>query len=239
MLLADTAVAAATYPLRLAVAASRTVLALGRLSSEDGPVLRPGGYAERLAVLRDLLGPDRPLGQALAEGGALDRLFTGDGPVARLAGRGGALERLLADEGAVERLLAADGPLERLLAPGGALDQLVSDGGALERLLMSDGVLDRLTAKGGLLETLVAPGGLADRVLSDDGYAEKLLAQGGTLDQLVALGSTLEDIRPRLTELAQVIPSLHDAVEQLSRSVSPLGELANRFPGTRKKAVTS
>lgn len=233
--LADTVLAAATYPVRLAVAVNRTIFALAELSSQDGPVLRQGGYGDRLAAVRELTSPDRPMGQALAEGGTLDRLFSGDGPLARLAGRGGALERLLAEEGAVERLLAPDGPLERLLAPGGALDQLVTEGGALDRLLKSDGVLDRLTAPGGLLESLVAPGGLADRVLADDGYAEKLLASGGTLDQLVALGGTLEDIRPRLTELAALIPSLHDAVDELGRSVAPLSDLAGRFPGGRKK----
>jgi hypothetical protein len=238
MSLVETLLAVATYPARVAVAASRTTMQLAALSSAEGPILRSGGYGERLDAVRELMDPGRPLGQAVAEGGSLDRLFAPDGPVVRLVGRGGALERLLAEDGAVERLLAPDGALERLLAPEGALDQLVAEGGVLDRLLAPDGVLDRLTASGGLLETLVAPGGLADRLLADDGYAEKLFADGGTLDQLVALGRTLEEIRPRLTELAALIPSLHDAVDGLGRSVGPLGDLANRLPGTRRRAGT-
>lgn len=177
--LAATLLAVATYPVRLAAAASRTILHLGHLFSSEGPVMRPGGYAERLAALHDLTAPDRPLGQALAHGGAVDRLV---GP---------------------------DGPVERLLAPGGALDQLM------------------------------APGGLADRLLSEDGYADQLFARGGTLDQLVRLGETLEDIRPRLTELADLIPSLHESVDALGRSVTPLSELANRFPGGRRRVTTT
>jgi hypothetical protein len=107
----------------------------------------------------------------------------------------------------------------------------------LDRLLAAGGALDRLTAPGGPLETLLAPGGLADRVLADDGYAEKLLGEGGTLDQLVNLGATLEAIGPRLEELAELVPDLHAAVEGLTRSVGPLGELAGRFPLTRKRAA--
>jgi hypothetical protein len=38
------------------------------------------GSADRLAAIRELMSPDRPMGQALAEGGTLDRLFAGDGP---------------------------------------------------------------------------------------------------------------------------------------------------------------
>ena len=108
----------------------------------------------------------------------------------------------------------------------------------------SDILLEGLAPDGGLYLPESYPqvdaGTLAAwrRVLADDGYAEKMLARGGTLDQLVRLGATLEDIRPRLTELADLIPSLHESVDALGKSVSPLGDLANRFPGGRKK-VTS
>ena len=88
--LAASLVAAAILPARLAVAFTRTTLALGRLSSEEGPVLGRGGYAERLAALRDLTAPDRPLGRALAEGGPVDRVLAPEGPVERLLVRGGA-----------------------------------------------------------------------------------------------------------------------------------------------------
>ena len=60
---------------------------------------------------------------------------------------------------------------------------------------------------------------------------------GGTLDQLVTLGDTLEGISPRLEELAGLVPALHAAVEGLSRSVGPLGELAGRLPLTLKRAA--
>ena len=228
MALMDTAVAAATYPVRLGMAFSRTTLQLGRLVAPDGPMLRPGGYAERMAALRDLTAPERPLGKAIAEGGTLDRLLASEGPVARLLGREGALERLVEEGGVVDRVLG----------PGGTLDQLVLEGGALERLLATGGALDRLTAPGGLLETLLAPGGLGDRLLADDGYAEKLLADGGTLDQLVALGVTLEGIQPRLNELSMMIPVLHEAVEALEQAVGPLGEVAARLPINRRKTST-
>ena len=38
-------------------------------------MLRPGGYAERLDVLRELTSRTRPLGRILAEGGLLDRIL--------------------------------------------------------------------------------------------------------------------------------------------------------------------
>ena len=40
------------------------------------------------------------------------------------------------------------------------------------------------------------------------------------------------------TELADLIPSLHESVDALGRSVSPLGDLANRLPGGRKRLTT-
>ena len=45
---------AATLPWRLAVAATRATLALGHLSAPEGPIRRPGGYAElALQVIGD------------------------------------------------------------------------------------------------------------------------------------------------------------------------------------------
>ena len=238
MSLAQTLIAGATLPVRLGVAFTRTTLELGRLSSPDGPILRPGGYGERFAVLRELTSPDRPLGKALAPGGAVDRLLAVDGPLARLTVAGGAVERLLAEDGPIERLLANDGALQRLLAEGGALDQLVAEEGVLERLLAAGGALDRITAPGGVLDKVLEPGGLADRMLNDDGFVEKLIAEGGTLDQLIELGDTLESIRPRLVALAELIPDLRTSVDALGRSVEPLGELATRFPLNRRRVLT-
>lgn len=208
-----------TLPVRLAVAAADTTLALGELVRADGPVRRPGGYADRLdralaevhrpmalvTAVATALQPGRPLGRALAPGGIVDRLMADDGP----------LQRLLDEDGALDRLVAADGPLERLLRTEGALDRLTRPGGALDRLLVEDGLVDRL--------------------LSQDGFLEKLISDGGTLDQLVALGTTLERIQPRIDELLALIPQLHGSVDTLSRSVGPLGDLANRIPGGRRR----
>ena len=110
--------------------------------------------------------------------------------------------------------------------------------GVLDRLLAAGGALDRITAPGGVLDKVLAPGGLADRMLTDDGFVEKLVAEGGTLDQLIELGDTLESIRPRLVELAELIPDLRTSVDSLGRSVEPLGELATRFPLSRRRALS-
>lgn len=230
-------------PARLTVAAAETTLALGQLVSPEGPVRRPGGYAERVMLLIgegglverlaaaladpngpmrlvntvvDALDPDRPLGRAIAPNGPVDRLLDPEGP----------LFRLLEEGGTVDRLVDADGPLDRLVSPGGPLD----------RLLAVDGALDRITRQGGVLDRILAEDGLLERLLTDEGFVEKLVAEGGTLDQLVALGATLERIQPRLGELAELVPELHASVDALNRAVGPLGDLANRFPG-RKRAV--
>jgi hypothetical protein len=223
-------VSAATLPLRLSLAVTRTTLALGHLSDPEGPILRPGGYGERLDLLRDLFDPERPLGRLLEQDGVLDRLLANDGPIRRLAEQGGALERILAEDGPIDRLLSEDGPLMRLTMAGGAIDRLLADEGP-------GGTLDRLTAPGGVLDRVLAPGGLADRMLTDDGFVEKLVAEGGTLDQLIELGETLESIRPRLVELAELIPDLRGSVDSLGRSVEPLGELAGRLPLSRRRSL--
>ncbi|GAA4128696.1 hypothetical protein GCM10022215_40440 [Nocardioides fonticola] len=253
---------AALLPLRLAVAGTQATLAVGRLAAPDGPIRRPGGYAEmvqrvigeggyvqqladillaeggpvRLAEFAaELLDPARPLGRMLQRDGVIDRLLGEDGPLARLTAVDGNLERLLAEDGPVDRLLRPDGALERLLAEGGALDRLIEEEGLLDRLLRSGGTLDRLTEPGGVLEQLLRPNGLADRILTDDGFLEKLLADGGTLDQLVSLGTTLEHIKPRLEELADVVPQLAAAADTLGRAATPLGDLAGRIPGGRRR----
>jgi hypothetical protein len=94
-------------------------------------------------------------------------------------------------------------------------------------------------AEGGVLDRILEAGGLAERMLTDDGFVEKLIAEGGTLDQLVELGETLESIRPRLVHLAELIPDLRTSVDSLGRSVEPLGELANRIPLSRRRAVSA
>lgn len=237
--LSETLAEAATLPVRLVVAFGRATLALGSLSAPDGPIRRPGGYREQLdhllredggplrlvEVLTELTGSDRPLGQVLARGGVLDRLMAEDGP----------LVRLTAADGTVDRLLSKDGPLERLLADGGALDRLVSSEGALERLLAPGGAVDRLTAPDGLIDRLLTPGGLADRLVADEGYLDKLIAQGGTLDQLVMLGDTIETLKPRLEQIAGLIPALSDSADALHRAVGPLGDLVSRLPGSRRR----
>jgi hypothetical protein len=241
-----------TLPVRLTVAAASTTLALGQLVDPEGPVRRKDGYADRLmliigqgglidrltVVLSDPDGPmrlvntitslidqDRPVGQALASGGTMDRMLAADGPLYRMVEEGGTVDRILSEGGAIDRLLAKGGPL----------DQLVVEDGPLDRLLRSDGALDRITRSEGVLDRVLEEGGLLDRLLSQDGFVEKLVAEGGTLDQLVELGRTLERIRPRIAELLEVIPELHDSVDTLNRSVGPLGELANRLPGGRKR----
>ncbi len=235
--LTETLTEAATLPLRIAVAATRATLAVGTLAAPDGPIRRPGGYAELIlqvigergylaqlmdlvreesgamrlvATLTDLTALDRPLGRLLARDGVLDRLMEDDGPLLRLLARDGALERLLADGGARSTAwLAQEGVLDRLLAPGGAVD----------RLTASDGLIDRL--------------------LTEDGFVEKLVAEGGTLDQLVSLGDTLEHIQPQLNSIARLIPALSDSADSLHRAVGPLGDLVARIPGGRRRPATA
>ena len=72
-------------------------------------------------------------------------------------------------------------------------------------------------------------------MLTDDGFVEKLIAEGGTLDQLIELGETLESIRPRLVQLAELIPDLSASVDALG----PLGRprSASSPAGCRSEAV--
>lgn len=89
---------------------------------------------------------------------------------------------------------------------------------------------------------VLRPGGIAERLgaaFAEDGTLERLLAEGGTLDQLVALGETLEAIAPRLTELGEVVPELHSSIDALHEAVGPIGELAGRLPGARRRALAA
>ena len=241
-----------TLPIRVTVATTQAALGMGQLASPDGPLRRKGGYADQLSTLIELAdrlnklladpkGPvalvnnlaaltsdDRPLGKAIASGGALDRVLAEDGVVNRFTSNGGPVDRLLSEDGALERLLSAQGPLDRLLSEGGALDritqqeglleQLLSRGGPLDRLLATGGAFDRITEQGGVLELLLREQGLADRLLAENGFVEKLTAEGGTLDQLLRLGDVLNH--------------LQESVLILNRAVGPLGELANRVPSS-------
>ncbi|MEO9221502.1 MAG: ABC transporter, partial [Mycobacteriaceae bacterium] len=187
-----------TLPIRVTVATTEAALGMGRLAAPDGPLRRKGGYADQFtalielasrlnALLADPHGPlalvnnlaaltseDRPLGKAIAPGGALDHILAEDGVVNRFTSEGGPVDRLLSADGALERLLSAQGPLDRVLSEGGALDritqedgvleQLFSAGGPLDRLLVAGGALDRITEEGGVLELLLRKQGLADRL---------------------------------------------------------------------------
>lgn len=223
---------AATLPWRLAVAATRATLAVGHLSSPDGPIRRPGGYAELLlevigerGYLSRLMELVRDDGGPMRLANTLTELIAPDRPLGRLLARDGVLDGLMADDGPLVRLLSRDGALERLLADGGPLDRLVADEGVLERLLAPGGPVDRLTE----------PGGLIDTVLVRDGFVDKLIAEGGTLDQLVSLGETLEHIKPQLDALTGLIPELSDAADGLNKAVGPLSDLVGRLPGSRRR----
>jgi hypothetical protein len=211
-----------TLPVRLAVAATETTLALGQLVDPEGPIRRRNGYADRVMLL-------------IGEGGLVERaarvLSDPRGPMSLL----NTVAELLDQERPIGRIFAEGGAVERLVEEGGALDQLVADDGPLERLLRTEGALDRITRPGGALDRLLSDDGLLDRLLSEEGFVERLTAEGGTLEQLVALGATLERIQPRLDELIALIPELHSSVTTLNTSVGPLGDLANRLPGNRRR----
>lgn len=238
-----------TLPVRLTVAATQATLGMGQLVASDGPIRRKGGYVDQIAVLvgpgglaeqfnkliADPNGPvallqrlaavtaeDRPLGKAMAPGGALDRILADDGVAHRLTEPGSAMDRFLGEGGGLDVLVAEGGPLDRLLASGGALDRITAKGGALDRILSEEGALDRITAEGGVMDRILGDDGLADRLLADDGFIEKLTADGGTLDQLIGLGETIE--------------RLQEAVVALNGIVEPLSDLVGRIPGGRRGA---
>ena len=111
---------AALLPWRLAVAATQTTLQLGTLVAPEGPIRRPGGYADLVL---------RVIGEHGYAEQLVDLLTDEDGPM-RLAA-------------VVNELTAPDRPLGRMLARDGVLDRLLADDGPLTRLVVRDGVLDR------------------------------------------------------------------------------------------------
>ena len=254
----------ATLPLRVTISATRTTLALGQLASPDGPILREGGYGSRIAVLigedglleqlarlladergvialgnlvAEITAEDRPIGKALARDGLVDRMASEDGPFVRLLEAGGPLDRALAEDGALYRFLAPDGALDRLLAHDGPLERLTAPDGPIERVLAPGGPLERLLEQDGTLENVLRPGGLLEQLLEDEGILENLLKPGGTLEQLAQLGETFNAILPRLEALGNAIPNLNQAVAVLSGAVEPLGTLAQRLPGGRRRVL--
>lgn len=221
---------AMTLPIRVATSATQATLGMGQLVSPDGPLRRPGGYVDQfssvmgpgglaeqinklltdpngpialLQRLAEVTSPDRPLGQAMAPGGALDRVLSDDGPVQRLTKPGSPVDKFLTEGGGLDGLVAPDGPIDRLLSDGGALDRLTSEGGVIDRVM--------------------GPGGLAERLLAEEGFVEKLTAEGGTLDQLVGLGDTID-------ELHDAVLTLNSAVEPLTELVNRIPGGRRRRP---------
>ncbi|MGZ8770758.1 MAG: hypothetical protein ACXWXJ_07145, partial [Aeromicrobium sp.] len=50
-----------------------------------------------------------------------------------------------------------------------------------------------------------------------------------------ALGGVFESVVPKLEALGSAIPGLNQAVSALNLAVEPLGVLAGRLPGSRRK----
>lgn len=249
-------VSAITLPARAGIAIAETaievsgaILSTTRFALESGAaapaniatLTNPkGGTMQLLAQLGQLTSDDRALGNALREGGPLDRLLAPGGVVDRLTSEEGTLERLLsaggpvdritAPNGPLERLLAEDGPLERLLAEGGLLDRITGVDGPLERLTAKDGPLELLTREDGIIERAIQEGGLLEQLLSEGGAIERLTAKDGPLDQLVTLSQTLAQLAPNLERMGASIDILQDTAEILAQAVNPLGELVGRLP---------
>ena len=173
------------FPYESRSPATQVTLALGQLASPNGPILRDGGYANRLGALfgenglldqlstlladergpvglantlADLTAEDRPIGKALARDGLLDRMADEDGPFVRLLETGRAARAGLT------------------AGPGGAR----ADAGARWA------VGPHPRAEDGTLENVLKPGGLLEKLLEEEGILENLLMPGGTLDQLVS-----------------------------------------------------
>ncbi|WP_299055694.1 hypothetical protein [uncultured Nocardioides sp.] len=239
-----------TLPFRLGVAATRTTLVLGTLTHPDGPVRRPGGYADMVrgligaggtservnelladdaAVMRivrtldSVFAADRPLGRMLRRGGTLDRLLDEDGPVLRLAEPGGVLDRLSAENGPLDRLMAPGGAVDRLTQPDGTIDRLLAPGGAVERLIDGDGLVDRLLAPGGVLDRLTRDDGVLERVLAPGGLVERMLAEEGFVETLVADGGTLD----RLVALGPALEAVEPRLRELAAVIPSLAATAD------------
>ena len=240
-----------TLPARLTVAVTRAALGLGYLASPAGPILREGGYGERLGQIAGPGGLLERLDEILADerglvslGNTVADLTSPDRPLGKALAPGGIVDRMLADDGPLLPLLSDRGPFFRLLAPGGPIDRIAADNGPLYRFLAPKGPLDRLLSQEGAIEHILEPGGLIDQLLEENGILESLLQPGGTLEQLIALGDTiqkliptLEGLVPLIGSLDETVPDLHDAVNVLNATVEPLSRVANRVPLGRRRAA--
>ncbi|MDG3009176.1 hypothetical protein G4X40_03320 [Rhodococcus sp. D2-41] len=153
-----------TLPLRAGIAYTQASIGVARL-------VAPGGPIRVVYRLADLTDEDRPLGQALAPGGTLDRLLAEGDVLVQLTAVLGPLDRALKPGGPLERLLAEDGLLDQLVAEGGVLDRLVDVSGALAQLTPSLDLLDepirQLDHATGALTAAVAPLTVAAESLRD------------------------------------------------------------------------
>jgi hypothetical protein len=174
-------------PWRLATAAVTVTLAAGAALAPDGPIRRPGGYADQLATL-------------LAEDGMVGRLD------AMSRDRESALGRLAA----VADAAAPDRPLGRAIAPGGSLDRLLAPGGVLERVLEDHGFVEKLVADGGTLDQLVALGPNLEQV------HPRLIDLVSTLPELRAAIEVLSESVVPLSDLANRLPGRRRASATVS-----------------------
>lgn len=222
-------------------------LAVGVDADELGSARTPLALLNQLS---ELLGPDRPFGRILANGGPLerllnpggviDRLTASDGPLEKLTAKGGLLDQMADERGILIRLTAKDGPLDRLTRAGGVVDQftenegilerLTSEGGIVDKLTAPDGVLEKVTAAGGILDRLAADGGLLDQLVGEDGAVERAIAPGGPLDRITELTEVIGQLAPNLLAMQDTVHELAETVDLLNQTVAPLGGLAERLP---------
>lgn len=203
-----------------------------------------------LGQVSELLGPDRPFGRIVAQGGPLERVLNPGGVIDRLTAPEGLLEKLTAPNGLLDqmteddsiltRLTAQGGPLDRLSRPGGVVDQMTESEGILERLTSEGGIIDKLTAQGGVLEKVTTDGGILDRMSDDgglldqligeNGAVERTIAPGGPLDRITELTEVISELAPNLLALQDTVHDLAHTVDMLNQTVAPLGGLAERLP---------
>jgi len=195
-------------PVRLTATTVEVSLAASRFVASDGPLRRPGGYAERLEDL-------------LAE----------DGVVARLLEPGGTVERLLEPGGTLERLLEPGGALDKILEPGGVLDRLTESGGTLDELMAAAKALERLTAPGGALDQL---GDLMAIIPKLTSSAEALPILASAVSQLEP---TLAGLRMGVGALQDTAKVLGQAVEPMGRFVERLPGGRRRPLGSAPKVI--
>ncbi|WP_396275636.1 hypothetical protein [Gordonia sp. AC31] len=222
-------------------------LAVGVDADELGSLRTPLALLNQLS---ELLGPERPFGRILANGGPLerlldpggvvDRLTAPNGPLDKLTAEGGLLDQVAEERGILVRLTAKGGPLDRLTRPGGVVDQFTENEGILERLTSEGGIVDKLTAPDGVLEKVTAAGGILDRLAEDDGLLDQLLGENGAVERAIAPGGPLDRISeltevigqlgPNLLAMQETVHELAETVDLLNQTVAPLGGLAERLP---------